>query len=118
MPRYCARLSIAMWLAALSLARGADAQPTAVPNTRNIVVNGRSIRVLATGIEQRRAEQPVLILEAGAGAGLDEWAPAIPGLAKLAPVIPTIPPDAPPGLKAEYENLRGSISVVDSDDTP
>jgi len=52
-----------------------------------VSVNGRTLRVLATGIEQRKAGQPVLILEAGAGAGLDEWADVVPQLALLAPVI-------------------------------
>jgi pimeloyl-ACP methyl ester carboxylesterase len=78
---------IAGHLAALVLISSAEAQPTATPATRMVNVNGRSMRVWAIGIDQRVRSQPVLILEAGAGAGLDEWAPAVPDLAKLAPLL-------------------------------
>ena len=78
-------------VAILSLGGRAAAQPrkATTPSTTKVIVNGRSIRVSATGIELRTPGQPVLILESGAGeeGGIDEWTPAIPALAKLAPVI-------------------------------
>jgi pimeloyl-ACP methyl ester carboxylesterase len=83
-------LSRAVWiaLAYLTLLPGPPpiaAQPAS--DIRKVLVNGRSMHALSVGLAQRMEGQPVLILEAGAGAGLDEWAPAIPHLAKLAPVI-------------------------------
>jgi len=74
-------------IALLGLPSQSAAQPTPAPETRKVVVHGRSIRVSPLGLEGRSAGQPVLVLEAGAGAGLDEWAPAMAHLAGLAPVI-------------------------------
>jgi len=85
------RLDKCPWLvvcvALLCLPDRLAAQDTSAAERRKIDVNGRSIRVSVSGIEQRTPGQPVLILEAGAGAGLEEWTPAIRHLAKLAPVI-------------------------------
>lgn len=68
----------------LGIVQGQQA-PTA--DVRTVTVNGRSMRVAVTGLERRTADDAVVILEAGAGAGLDEWAPAIPELSKLGPVF-------------------------------
>jgi pimeloyl-ACP methyl ester carboxylesterase len=50
-------------------------------------VGGRMMRALVGGMESRKPGQPALILEAGAGAGLDEWSPIFSDLARLAPVV-------------------------------
>jgi len=62
-------------------------QQASTADVRTVTVNGRSMRVAVAGLERRTADDAVLILEAGAGTGLDEWAPAIPELSKLAPVL-------------------------------
>jgi pimeloyl-ACP methyl ester carboxylesterase len=80
------RLTVASCLM-LSFGHLGRAQHSSTPDIRTVTVNGRTIRVSTAGLERRTAAEPVLILEAGAGAGLDEWSPAIPALAELAPVI-------------------------------
>jgi pimeloyl-ACP methyl ester carboxylesterase len=62
-------------------------QQTETLDVRTVTVNGRAMRVSVAGLEQRPAGEPILILEAGAGAGLDEWSTATLKLAKLAPVL-------------------------------
>ena len=85
-PRLPVRVTIASCLM-LSFIHAGLAQQGSAPNIRTVTVAGRTIRVSAAGLERRTAGEPVLILEAGAGAGLDEWSPAIPALAQLAPVL-------------------------------
>ncbi len=55
--------------------------------TRMVIVEGRAMQAWTSGIDQRKAGQPVLILEAGGGTGLDEWKPVFADLATLAPMI-------------------------------
>ena len=62
-------------------AQGAAAQPQMVS------VEGRLMRALVGGLAERKAGQPVLILEAGAGGGLDEWSPIFSDLIRLAPAL-------------------------------
>jgi pimeloyl-ACP methyl ester carboxylesterase len=84
--RLCMPLAIAgclMWFSTNAV----QAQPTPAPDVRMVIVNGRTMRVSVAGLERRTTGEPVLILEAGAGAGLDEWSPAILELARLAPVL-------------------------------
>jgi pimeloyl-ACP methyl ester carboxylesterase len=50
-------------------------------------VDGRPMRVLTSGLAARRSGQAVVILEAGAGEGLDNWRPAFADIARVAPVI-------------------------------
>jgi pimeloyl-ACP methyl ester carboxylesterase len=50
-------------------------------------VGGRMMRARIAGTEGRRPGQPALVLEAGAGAGLDEWNPVFSDLTRLAPVV-------------------------------
>lgn len=64
----------------------ADAQPT-TSEPQIVNVGGRMMRALIAGMERRKPGQPALILEAGAGAGLDEWSPVFLELARLAPVV-------------------------------
>jgi len=67
-------------------ARVAVAQP-ADPSARMVDVNGGQMRVLTAGIANRRSGQPVVILESGAGEGLDNWRPAFDDIARVAPVM-------------------------------
>lgn len=56
--------------------------------TQMVNVKGRAMRVWLTGIEQRKTGQPVVILEAGAGGGLERWTPeVVAGIARLALVV-------------------------------
>ena len=55
--------------------------------TRTIAVDGVPMRAWVSGITERKQGQPALILESGAGAGLDEWRPVLTDLAALAPVV-------------------------------
>jgi hypothetical protein len=70
---------------ALALACTTAAEPA--QDTKLVNVKGRSLRVWTAGLDRRAPGQPVLILEAGAGEGLDEWMPAVDYLTPLAPVI-------------------------------
>jgi pimeloyl-ACP methyl ester carboxylesterase len=45
------------------------------------------MRFASAGLKDRKPGQPVLVLEAGAGAGLDTWQPVFAQLAALSPVI-------------------------------
>jgi pimeloyl-ACP methyl ester carboxylesterase len=72
----------------LANAQAAVAQTGAVlPAPRTIAVEGLKMRVWTVGLEQRRPSQPVVILEAGAGEGLENWRPAFGEIARVAPVI-------------------------------
>jgi pimeloyl-ACP methyl ester carboxylesterase len=59
----------------------------APPAPRVIDVGGRPMRVLAAGTDQRKVGQPAVILEAGAGEGLDNWKPVFAQIAAIAPVV-------------------------------
>ena len=80
------RIAIAGCVIALSIS-AVQGQQAVTPDVRTVTVNGRAMRAAVAGLDRRAAGEPVLVLEAGAGAGLDEWSPAIPDLARLAPVI-------------------------------
>ena len=43
------------------------------PAPRVIDVDGRPMRVWTAGLERRNVDQPAVVLEAGAGEGLDNW---------------------------------------------
>jgi pimeloyl-ACP methyl ester carboxylesterase len=68
----------------------AEAQTAPIP-ARMVSVDGKAMRVWSAGIEQRKAGQPVVILEAGAGEPgtfpLDTWKPVFPEIARMAPVV-------------------------------
>ena len=68
------------------LATPAFAQETTVP-TRTIKVGETSMRVWTEGLEHRQPGKPVVVLEAGAGAGLETWRPVFAEIAKRAPVV-------------------------------
>ena len=93
---------------------------TPVPSPRIVDVDGRPMRVLATGLEGRRAGQPVVILEAGAGEGLDNWRPAFPDIARVAPVIAcdrrgigqSAPDSATPTLRRVAASLHSLLATL------
>ena len=60
---------------------------TSGPSTRMVTVDGRPMRVRSQGLEQRQPGQAVVVLEAGAGSGLEAWDPVFTAIAELAPVI-------------------------------
>ena len=59
----------------------------ALPAPNVIDVGGRPMRVWAAGTDQKRVGQPTVILEAGAGEGLDTWKPVFAQIAATAPVV-------------------------------
>ena len=59
----------------------------AAPTAHIVDVEGRAMRVWAAGIEQRQAGRPVVVLEAGAGEGLDTWKPVFAEIARVTPVL-------------------------------
>src|SRR5687767_8646103 len=57
------------------------------PSPRTVDVDGGPMRVWTAGIEQRQSGRPVVILESGAGEGLDTWKPVFAEIARVAPVV-------------------------------
>jgi len=55
--------------------------------TRTLSVDGHAMRVRSQGIARRQAGQPAVVLEAGAGSGLETWDPVFESIAAMAPVI-------------------------------
>jgi pimeloyl-ACP methyl ester carboxylesterase len=58
-----------------------------VPPTRLLSVEGVRMRVRTAGLDERKPDRPVVVLEAGSGADLETWKPVFDDIAKLAPVI-------------------------------
>ena len=72
----------ALWIALVfGFTIASEAQP------RMITASGAQVRVWTAGLEQRRAGEPIIALEAGSGAGLDTWTPIFNDLAKVGPVV-------------------------------
>jgi pimeloyl-ACP methyl ester carboxylesterase len=74
-------LGLALVVTASAAAQTAEAPP------RLVTVEGGAMRVWAAGLEQRGVGQPVVVLEAGAGAGLENWRPVFAEIAKRFPVL-------------------------------
>jgi pimeloyl-ACP methyl ester carboxylesterase len=75
---------------ALSLAGALSAQTPAAepePLTQMLPVEGRAMRIWAEGVNKRGPQQPVIILEAGAGNGLETWRSIFREIAGLGPVL-------------------------------
>src|SRR5919108_5383765 len=72
-----------VWVSALAIGIATDAyaQP------RTITVNNRTMRVWSDGLEARKPDQPVVILEAGAPATLESWRPKFTDISRLSPVL-------------------------------
>ncbi len=62
------------------------AQP-ATPDTRIVKVGSGHMRVWAEGLDRRQPGRPLVVLEAGAGNGLETWRPIFADIAKRAPVL-------------------------------
>jgi pimeloyl-ACP methyl ester carboxylesterase len=66
-------------------------QTAVSPIVRTIAVDGRAMRFITAGLDQRKPGQPVVILETGAGGGpgspMDTWKRVLPEIARLAPVF-------------------------------
>jgi pimeloyl-ACP methyl ester carboxylesterase len=75
------------------------------------------MRVWTAGIEQRRSGQPIVILESGAGEGLDTWKPVFGEIARVVPVIAydrrglgqSEPDTAKPTLRRVAHSLRALL---------
>jgi pimeloyl-ACP methyl ester carboxylesterase len=57
------------------------------PSPRTVTVEGLAMRVWGAGLDQRKAGQPVVVLEAGGGADLETWKPVFGEIARLAPTV-------------------------------
>ena len=55
--------------------------------TRIVNIDGGDMRVLTHGLEQRQPGKPVVVLEAGAGSGLEAWRPVFADITKRTPVV-------------------------------
>lgn len=76
-------LTIAVVLFSVS---ASDAQTEPLP-TRMVTVERLQMRVWTAGLEQRKAGQPGIVLEAGSDATVETWKPIFSDLAQLAPVV-------------------------------
>jgi pimeloyl-ACP methyl ester carboxylesterase len=56
-------------------------------STRIVNVAGGDMRVWTDGLDRRQPGAPVVVLEAGAGNGLETWRPVFADIAKRAPVV-------------------------------
>lgn len=54
---------------------------------RFITIDGAKIRINTIGIEDRKAGEPVLVFESGAGTPMGNWDKVLEGSSKLAPVV-------------------------------
>lgn len=70
-------------IAAVAYLRG----QTTGSSTRTVTVDGFSMRVRSQGLDQRQTGRAVVVLEAGAGNGLETWDPVFSSTAEIAPVI-------------------------------
>ena len=62
------------------------AQTTQLP-TRMVSVDGKAMRIWTAGLENRKPGQPVVVLESGAGGGLEHFKPIFGQIAQHAPVF-------------------------------
>lgn len=79
------------------------------------------MRVWTAGIEQRQSGRPVVILESGAGEGLDTWKPVFAEIARVAPVVAydrrglgqSTPDSVRPTLRRVAQSLRALLVRLD-----
>lgn len=79
--------AITAWGLFVALASPSAAAQSSASPTRIVNVAGGEMRVWTVGLEKRQAGKPVVVLEAGAGNGLDTWRPVFADIAKRAPVV-------------------------------
>ena len=65
----------------------ASAAQADVSSMRMLAVDGVQMRVWTAGIEERKAGQAVIVLEAGAGADLETWKPIFAEVSRIGPVV-------------------------------
>ena len=70
-------------IAAITHLRG----QTSGPSTQMVSVDSRQMRVRSQGLDQRQPGKAVVVLEAGAGSGLEAWDPVFTAISDVAPVI-------------------------------
>ena len=78
-------------------------------STQMIQVNGRNMRIQTGGLEQRRAGQPVVILESGLGSTSGAWKPVLSDIARLGPVLAY---DRSGLGESEFDNARPTLRHV------
>lgn len=78
-------------------------------STQMIRVNGRNMRIQTGGLEQRRAGQPVVILESGLGSTSGAWKPVLSDIARLGPVLAY---DRSGLGESEFDNARPTLRHV------
>src|SRR5687767_7059858 len=78
-----AALVLVTAIAAITHLRG----QTADASTQMVAVDSRQMRVRSYGLNRRQAGEAVVVLEAGAGNGLETWDPVFTAIAEVAPVI-------------------------------
>ena len=79
------------------------------------------MRVWTAGIEQRQSGRPVVILESGAGEGLDTWKPVFAEIARVAPVVAydrrglgqSAPDSVKPTLRRVAQSLHALLARLD-----
>jgi pimeloyl-ACP methyl ester carboxylesterase len=62
-------------------------QVFAQSKTEIIPIDGKEIRIKTSGLEQRKAHQPIVILEAGSGESLEIWNRVFDQIADFSPVL-------------------------------
>ena len=117
------RLSRLPWaLAGLSICVGTLVQAQGdLATTHLVAVDGRNMRVRTQGLETRRSGQPLIVLEAGAGEGLDNWTPVFAQLARLGPVVAydrrgigqSEPDVVRPSLRRVAQSLHALLGALD-----
>lgn len=80
----CARICAVVVLSAAPVVSHAQSAASA---PRTVDIGEGVMRVWTAGLEQRQSGRPVVILESGAGEGLDTWKPVFGEIARVAPVL-------------------------------
>jgi pimeloyl-ACP methyl ester carboxylesterase len=87
MPRLCQAIGAALVIYAALGTRAGAQQPAASASPKLVVVDGHSVRVQFSGLDNRKQGSPVVVFEAGAGNSLDVWRSVLPQMATIAPVV-------------------------------
>ena len=115
------RTLVFAWLALLPVT-GAPALAQNASSTRMVNVAGVDIRVWTEGLDRRQPGTPVVVLEAGAGNGLETWRPVFADIAKRAPVVAYDRPglgqsqqsSEPPALRRVAASLHALLKQLDA----
>lgn len=107
------------WLALLAVT-SAPALAQNAPATRMVNVAGGDMRVWTEGLDRRQSGTPVVVLEAGAGNGLETWRPIFGDISKRAPVVAydrrglgqSQPSSEPPTLRRVAASLQALLKQL------